>query len=64
MQKIVSSSPCRVIPKNVKFTFAVSSFRAQYLEVRAITGWLGIRIMCSSGVTCLPADCYFSDLLL
>ena len=25
------------------------------------TGWLGIRIMCSSGATCLSADCCFSE---
>jgi hypothetical protein len=30
----------------------------------AKTGWLGIRIMCSSGATCLPVDCYFSELAL
>jgi hypothetical protein len=24
--------------------------------------WLGIRIMCLSGATCLPADCCFSEL--
>jgi hypothetical protein len=24
--------------------------------------WLGIRIMCPSGVTCLPADCCFSEI--
>jgi hypothetical protein len=24
--------------------------------------WLGIRIMCPSGATCLPADCCFSEL--
>jgi hypothetical protein len=23
-----------------------------------MTAWLGIRIMCRSEVTCLPADCY------
>ena len=26
--------------------------------------WLGIRIMGPSGATCLPADCYFSELEL
>jgi hypothetical protein len=24
------------------------------------TDWLGIRIMCPSGATCLPTDCCFS----
>ena len=28
------------------------------------TGWLGIRIMCLSGATCLSADCCFSELAL
>jgi hypothetical protein len=28
------------------------------------TGWLGIRIMCLSGATCLLADCCFSELAL
>ena len=28
------------------------------------TGWLGIKIMCTSGKTCLPADCWFSELAL
>ena len=26
------------------------------------TGWLGIKIMCRSGETCLPANCCFNDL--
>jgi hypothetical protein len=28
----------------------------------AKNGWLGSRIMCPSGVKCLPADCCFSEL--
>jgi hypothetical protein len=31
---------------------------------RAKTSGLGIRIMCQSGATCLPADCCFSGLAL
>jgi hypothetical protein len=31
---------------------------------RAKTGWLGVRIMCSSETTCLSADCCFSELAL
>ena len=31
---------------------------------RAMTGWFGIRIMCPSAVTCLPADCCFNELAL
>ena len=30
----------------------------------AMTGWLGIRIMCPSGATCLSADSCFSELAL
>jgi hypothetical protein len=30
----------------------------------AKTGWLGIRIMCPHGATCLSADCCFSELPL
>jgi hypothetical protein len=29
-----------------------------------MTGWLGIRIICPSGATCLPADYCFSELAL
>jgi len=29
---------------------------------RAKTGRLEIRIMCPSGTTCLPVDCYLSEL--
>jgi len=32
--------------------------------VRAKTGWLGIKIMCPSAVTYLPANCCFSELAL
>jgi hypothetical protein len=28
------------------------------------TGWLGIRIMCPNGATCLLADCCFIELAL
>ena len=31
---------------------------------RATTGWLGIRIKCSSGATCLPENCCYSELAL
>jgi hypothetical protein len=34
------------------------------LKKRAKTGWLGLRIMCPSGATCLPADCCFSEVAL
>jgi hypothetical protein len=34
------------------------------LGEKAESGWLGIRIMCQSGATCLTADCCFSELAL
>ena len=33
-----------------------------FSAMHAKTGWLGIRIMCPSGATCLPVDCCFSKL--
>ena len=34
------------------------------LGVKSKNGWLEVRIMCSSGVICIPADCCFSELAL
>ena len=39
-------------------------FSAKVVTLRRKTGWLGIKIMCPSGATCLSADCYFSELAL
>ena len=36
----------------------------QHEVVRAKTGWHGNRIMYQSGVTCLPAECCFSELAI
>jgi hypothetical protein len=44
--------------------FVASPLNIQHEGVRVKTGWLGIRIMCTSGATCLPADCCFGDLAL
>ena len=33
-------------------------------HAREKTGWLEIRVMCTSGATCLSADCCFSELAL
>jgi len=44
--------------------FVASPLSTQYNEVREKSGWLGIRIMCPSGATCLSADCCFSELAL
>ena len=56
--------PGRVKPKTVIFVFAASPLNTQYKGERAKTGWFGISIMCQGGVTCLPADCCFSELAL
>jgi hypothetical protein len=44
--------------------FVASLLSTQHYGERAKTGWLGIRIVCPSGMTCLPADCCFSELAL
>jgi hypothetical protein len=46
------------------YKIVASSLSTQHLGEREMTGWLGIRIMCQSGATCLPADCCFSGLAL
>jgi hypothetical protein len=58
------SSPGRVNPKNIKFVFVASRLSTQHLGVIAKTSWLGIKIIYVSGVTCLFADCCFSELVL
>jgi hypothetical protein len=42
----------------------VSDAKHAALRRKSNAGWLGIRIMCPSGATCLPADCCFSELAL
>jgi hypothetical protein len=40
-------------------------FSAKHAALRSKSkDWLGIRIMCPSEATCLPADCCFSELAL
>ena len=56
--------PGRIEPKTVKLVFVASLLSTQHYGERAKTGWLGIRIVCPSGMTCLPADCCFSELAL
>jgi hypothetical protein len=60
----VSSSPGRVKPNTMKLVAVASPLSMQHQGERAKSGWLEIRIMCQSGVTCLPADCCFSELTL
>ena len=52
--------------KDYKIGFCCFSARHAALRrtFRANTDWLGIRIMCSSGATCLSVDCCFSELVL
>ena len=42
----------------------ICCFSANHAAIRRKTGWLGIRIMCPSGATCLFAGCCFSELAL
>ena len=56
--------PCRIKPKTIKLVFVVSPLTTQHLGEKVKTGWLGIKIMSSSGATCLPADFCFSELAL
>jgi hypothetical protein len=51
-----------VKPKTIKLVFVASPLSTQQLGVRAKTGWLEIKIMCPSGMTCLSADGCFSEL--
>jgi hypothetical protein len=44
------------------YKIGICCFSAKY-GARAESGFLGIRIMCPSGATCLSADC-FSELVL
>ena len=51
-------------PRTIQLVFVASPLSTQHYGERAKIGWLGIRIMCSNGVTFLPADCCFSELAL
>ena len=50
--------------KLVFIIFVASPLSMEHYGERANTGWLGIRMMCSSGATCLSVDCCFSELAL
>ena len=50
--------------KIMKLVFAVSMISMEHSEVKAKTGWLRIRMMCSSRVKSLPEVCCFSELAL
>jgi hypothetical protein len=54
----------KVFIKNLLLSRAFHKNNNVHGGERAKTGWLGARIMCPSGATCLPADCCFSKLAL
>ena len=45
---------------NYPVYFYIPPLNMQHYRVSLKTGWVGIRIMCQSGATCLPVDCCFS----
>ena len=62
--RIGGSSHDRIKPNTIKRVFVASTISMQYSGERGKIGWLGIRIMCPSGATCLSADIFFSELAL
>jgi hypothetical protein len=52
----------RIKPQTVKLVFVDKHTVSTELEQRL--GWLGIGIMCLSGVICLPTNYCFSELAL
>ena len=62
--RIGGSSPDRIKPNTIKRVFVASPISMQHSGERGKIGWLGIRIMCPSGATCLSADNFFSELAL
>ena len=46
----------------IQLVFVASPLSTQHEGERAKTCWLGIRIVCPSGATCLPADYCCSEL--
>jgi hypothetical protein len=59
---LASSVVDRVKPRTIHLVFATSLLTTQLQAAKANTGWLGVSIICPSGVTSLPADCCFSEL--
>jgi hypothetical protein len=56
--------PGRVKQKTMKLVFVAFLQSTQHLGERTKTSWLGIRILCPSGASCLSADCCFSELAI
>jgi hypothetical protein len=42
--------------KTIKYVFVASALSTHHQGIRAKTGWIGFRIMCPSGATCLTAE--------
>jgi hypothetical protein len=60
-------TPCMPLKKSINKTYILNSptQKKSYSSTASEgTGWLGIRIMCPSGATCLSVDCCFSGLAL
>jgi hypothetical protein len=69
MVSVLASSVvvCRFEPRfgQIKdYKIGIRCFSAKHAALIRKTGWLGIRIMCPCGATCLCADCCFSELAL
>ena len=41
------------------YKIGICSFSAKHTALRRKNGWLGMRLMCSSGATCLPMNKLF-----
>jgi hypothetical protein len=48
------------------YKIGICCISAKHTALKSITkdGWLGLRIMCPSGATCLSTDCCISELAL
>ena len=44
--------------------YMLNNLKYSSRKVIDMLGWLGIKIMCSSGPTCISADCCFSEVAL
>ena len=53
------------LDQTIDYKIVICCFSSTHASLkRAKTVWLGIRIMCPKGTTCLSADCCFSELAL
>jgi hypothetical protein len=64
---VLSEGDCGFEPRSGQtkdYKIGICCFSAKHAALRSNSGGLGIRIMCPSEATCLPTDCYFSELAL